>query len=823
LTDTTNVTGIGQNIDTAIFQGTMAEYEIEGLTTDGINYTGQIVTQAHDVNGDGFIFVRDKDTGAVGAVIQGLDANGAVINVQLPSSRGNLTDDRDLLKNIEQLQFADRNFLISGPNRQATGTVTIGDVTPFDGRVTPYVGQALVPTLSGFADLDGIPLDSNGMPVGLQWEWQTTEVGNNSGWNTITTANPYIVRSVDPGHILRAVAVFKDSNGVTERIFSAPTDNPTVAFSVNENSLTGTIVGLQIPFNVDYDSQSIGGNPPPDVDLATLFHTIDPLNSAGGRFKVVLNGVDFNGFPRYSLVVDQGGNVNLDYEASGPLSYQYPADNQYQVVVNTYDAPGGTLVAVRQFTIFLNDVVNEVAATPPTDIQWNGVTPGDGTAQLGNLANGLPASPLGADTVIANLTTVDADTSSGFVYGLAAGSSAGFTVSAAGVVTAVDAMASNASYTLNISSTDTTGGTRTEAFTLRTGTNSVLFGANGVDTITAANTTDNVIYGSGGNDALTGGAGNDSLFGQAGNDVLNGGIGNDILVGGGGTDTINGDAGNDTIRHTVGGGGSVGDGGGSVNGGADSDTLVILGTANDNTLNVVSVGAALTNFDGGTVTAVETITADLAGSTDTLSYSGNTAGNSVTVNLTTGAATGFTSIANIENVTGGAGQDTLTGNAGTNVLVGGAGADAISGGDGTDTITGGAGQDTLTGGAGKDVFVFGPVIADTGTDAATRDIITDFNAVIPATLANSDVINLSAIDANTGIGGGGAGGQAFTFLTTMGASFTAAGQIRYVQVDNVGTANDYTIIEGNVDGGLAADFSIQLSGLHVLGATDFVL
>ncbi len=143
LYDNTNVTGIGQNIDTAIFQGTMAEYEIEGLQTDGINYTGQIIRQAQDLDGDGFIFVRDKDTGAVGATIQGLDADGNVIDVQLPSSRGALTDDRDLLKNIEQLQFADRNFLIGGNNRQATGTVTIADPTPFDGRVTPYVGQQL--------------------------------------------------------------------------------------------------------------------------------------------------------------------------------------------------------------------------------------------------------------------------------------------------------------------------------------------------------------------------------------------------------------------------------------------------------------------------------------------------------------------------------------------------------------------------------------------------------------------------------------------------------------------------------------------------------
>jgi hypothetical protein len=40
----------------------------------------------------------------------------------------------------------------------------------------------------------------------------------------------------------------------------------------------------------------------------------------------------------------------------------------------------------------------------------------------------------------------------------------------------------------------------------------------------------------------------------------------------------------------------------------------------------------------------------------------------VTVNLTTGQASGFTSIANIQNVTGGAGAALLTGSLGSNIL-----------------------------------------------------------------------------------------------------------------------------------------------------------
>ena len=58
----------------------------------------------------------------------------------------------------------------------------------------------------------------------------------------------------------------------------------------------------------------------------------------------------------------------------------------------------------------------------------------------------------------------------------------------------------------------------------------------------------------------------------------------------------------------------------------------------------------------------------------------------MTVNLSTPSATGFVSIAGVENVTGGSGNDTLTGDGGANVLDGGLGSDTVAGGDGNDTI-----------------------------------------------------------------------------------------------------------------------------------------
>jgi Ca2+-binding RTX toxin-like protein len=192
-----------------------------------------------------------------------------------------------------------------------------------------------------------------------------------------------------------------------------------------------------------------------------------------------------------------------------------------------------------------------------------------------------------------------------------------------------------------------------------------------------------------GNSNGTGNGAANVLTGNVGDNVLSGAAGNDTQIGDAGDDTLIGDTGNDTFNYTI------GQGADAVDGGADTDTLTITGTAVANTLNVLFNGTALTTFAGGTVTGVEVVTADLGGGVDTVNYGATTA--SVTADLATGTASGFTSITNIENVTAGVGNDTLTGDANANTLNGGAGNDILH-------IT--AGNDILNGGAGNDVFVF---------------------------------------------------------------------------------------------------------------------
>ncbi|MFT3987270.1 hypothetical protein [Aestuariivirga sp.] len=153
----------------------------------------------------------------------------------------------------------------------------------------------------------------------------------------------------------------------------------------------------------------------------------------------------------------------------------------------------------------------------------------------------------------------------------------------------------------------------------------------------------------------------------------------------------------------------------------------------------------------------------------------------------------------IGTIDGGDGNDTLTGGISDDVLLGGVGNDFLRGMLGEDTLRGGLGKDRLAGGADADTFVYG-TIGEAGKGTA-GDIILDFQR-------GTDIIDLSLIDADATL----AGNQAFTFVT---GAFTAAGQIHFI----AGTH----ILEGNINGNLAADFQITVNSVSTLTATDFIL
>lgn len=259
-------------------------------------------------------------------------------------------------------------------------------------------------------------------------------------------------------------------------------------------------------------------------------------------------------------------------------------------------------------------------------------------------------------------------------------------------------------------------------------------------------------------DIAHGFGGNDTLYGGGGDDVLAGGAGRDELYGQGGNDYLFLDPGNDLLV-----------------GGAGRDTVYALGST-DVTIRLAFGGGQDTGFGRDTIRGVE-------------------------------------------NAAGANGDDRLTGDGGANILAGGRGNDVLDGrggsdvlrGDaGRDRLIGGGGRDELTGGAGADTFVFRS-IAEIGNSVATSDVITDFQPGV-------DRIDLRAIDASTEL----AGNNAFLWLGNAAIGTSPRGEVRFVQLDRAGTANDVTLIRIDVDSDSAAEAEIRLRGLHDLTAGDLL-
>ena len=643
LQDNTDANGADMNVDTAVFQGGILEYEIEGTTITYDATTGEATGRTgtiNDVNGDGFIRVKDLDDGLVAA-----PGRPGLLTV----SRGALTDDIDLLKNVERLQFADTTIHIAGSNSLATGTVTIQDPTMFGTFVSPIVGQVLTATVTGLTDADGVPpIDPlTGLPEGMTFEWQTTEAGNDGGWAAISRGLTYTVRSVDPTHVLRAVAIFEDGAGVEEHIASAGTDNVTAPFVIPENSPAGTVVAATIPFNIDYDTLGLGGTGATDGDIVNLTHTIAAGQDAGGRFEIVTVG----GVQRLQV---KAGAPPLDFENTGDAAIPRPEDHSYEIIINSYtDTDLATLVAQRQFTIRLTDVA-EAANTPATGAPViSDLTPTEGQPLTLNIASIADVNGVGAFSYQWQSST------NGTTWNNIGG-------------------ATNATFTpqdLPLSLAGAHAGLQLRAIVTFTD------GLGNLETVTSASTgpvganwegiplVALTFNGTAGDDVANGA--NAALLS---NDTLNGNAGNDTLNGRNGNDTINGGAGNDTL-----------------NGGGGTDTAVFAGNVRDFNFSLGAGSPTITDMTGAEGS-------DTLSAMETLRFAGV---NYALINGSAAAAThnGSASTTNPDIILGHAGVDILNGNAGNDILVGGADNDTINGGAGNDTILWrvGDGRDVING------------------------------------------------------------------------------------------------------------------------------
>ena len=339
-----------------------------------------------------------------------------------------------------------------------------------------------------------------------------------------------------------------------------------------------------------------------------------------------------------------------------------------------------------------------------------------------------------------------------------------------------------------------------------------LIGSNYADLLTG-NAAANIIYGGAGDDTIMGGAGSDIINGGAGNDTIDGGTGNDTMSGGLGNDTYIVDSTADVIRELSAGGTD------SVNSSATYvlplyvENLTLTGTANLNgtgnsSNNTITGNAGNNSIDGGTgidtmiggggtdIYVVDNINDSIIGGAGIDSVQ-----TSVTYDLSTQTSGGVENLTlmgrSAINGTGNSLANVLIGNLGNNILSGGAGNDSLSGGDGNDTLSGGLGADTLTGGAGVDTFVF-----DSTYDSDNKvDTITDFQRVL------GEKIDLSLVSTGT-----------FTFMGTVAPGVTATANRLYYS-----TSGGNSTITGYIGADNIADFTINVTGVTVFTATDFVL
>ena len=617
-----------------------------GSITGPVSYVWQVDTRGDGVFEDIILATGLGEVRATGTTFRPSDAEvGLALRVKAIYQDAN---------GVLETVFSAPTALVGNVNDAPTATATLSTTTPTEGRALTVDPLTIV-------DPDGT--ENAVLTGGFTFQWEQSADGIT--WTPIAGANGqlFVPTQAQVGLMLRVVVTYVDDGNTLETVTSAATG--VVGDLIVGNNAGNTLIGTAGQDEIFGQ----GGN-----DIITALAGNDILDGGNGNDR--LDGGTGNDTMSGGL-----GNDTYLVDSLQDTVVENPGEGTDTVLtsLNTYtlapEVETLTFIGVGNFTGTGNAIANTINGNGGNDT-LNGAGGNDtlngnaGTDTLngddgndtlnGGAGNDILNGGIGNDVLNGG---ADNDT---FVATLGDGDD--IYNGGAGTDT-YDLSGTNAGATV----------TTTSATSAETGTdvlNSIanLIGSQGDDNITF-NGGINIIDGQGGNDTINAGANTDTVSGGAGDDTLTGGTGNDILNGGAGLDTF--------IYN-------LGDGADTVDGGADTDTLNIIGTALGSTLDVIWNGTLITSFEGGTVAGVETINADMAGGTDRLSYAGTTEG--VTVDLTAGNASGFASITNIENVTGGSGADTLTaaGNAQVNNLAGGAGDDTYFVDQG-DTITEAAG------------------------------------------------------------------------------------------------------------------------------------
>jgi Ca2+-binding RTX toxin-like protein len=298
----------------------------------------------------------------------------------------------------------------------------------------------------------------------------------------------------------------------------------------------------------------------------------------------------------------------------------------------------------------------------------------------------------------------------------------------------------------------------------------------------------------------------DDVSGTNQNDLIRGDSQSNRLRGNGGNDTFFGTTGNDTL-----------------DGGTGNDTADYRGLGR--AITVKPTGIVEKRFAGVDDTiSMETIIADPLVAGNIIDSSTASLGASLSINLSTGAASVFgpfptinRTFLNFDDVIGTSGNDTIIGDSQNNILNGGGGNDLISASGGNDTLVGGAGADTLTGGTGTNTFIY-----DSRFEGV--DLITDFVSVDRINLRSSGFTGLSlgslaASRYGEGSSLSGAAGAAFFAGALFNAAILSVDTAAGVQVWY--TSNTFNTLLFGTDANLLATLSSTSTSLATLNQSNF--
>ena len=225
------------DIDAAVFSGNLADYTCSTSVQPGPVPCSAIVSPT--APGE-YIEVTDLRVPGGGG---GGGGGGAA----------NLFDGRDLVRNVERLQFADTVVVI--PSGIAGSAATANSPATNQPLIlgTPAVGNTLTASIGPVSDADNTP--PNPITSTIAWMW---EVELDPGTNVFTPISrdlfgngdlnavqgeTLVVSDAEAGLQIRVVALFQDDAGVFETVISAPVTGGGAAAGPVNHVLTLNIAG----------------------------------------------------------------------------------------------------------------------------------------------------------------------------------------------------------------------------------------------------------------------------------------------------------------------------------------------------------------------------------------------------------------------------------------------------------------------------------------------------------------------------------------------------------------------------------------------------